>query len=222
MSLASAAPGGEGPDTALAQFILALRSRGFIDKVLLNAFERTPRAPFMAPSFAPMLYEPVALPLPCGQEAPDALQIARVLRAFELEGGHDVLEIGTGSGFLTGLMARVAKRVVTVERYASLHRAAAAVLPKVGVRNVILHHGDGLDGLDEAIFFDRIVLSGLIERPPPALTAHLKGEGILFYPGENAGRVTLMRWTKAAGVEPVLPPLPLHAVPLRRGIPEIL
>lgn len=209
-------------DTALAQFIVALRSRGMTDRRVLNAFEQTPRTIFLPHLPAAVMYEPVSLPLPCGQEAPDAFTLARMLRALDPEPTHVALEIGTGSGFFTGLLARTMRRVTTIERFFSLHERAAAALPKAGIRNVILQHGDGLAVPEDAQLYDRIVLTGAVAVVPPALFARLSPGGMLIAPIlDETGAARVQRFTEA-GAEGLVPPLPCRVPALQAGVARAL
>lgn len=213
---------GEGADTALARFILALRSRGVMDRRLLDACERSPRGRFLPAAPVAMLYEPVTLPLPFGEEATDPFTLARIVRALDLSPGYNVLEIGTGSGFLTAILARMVRSVVTVERIEHLHRGAATALTACGVRNVVLHHGDGLAFDSGTSRFDRIILNGSVAEVPPGLIDALSPEGMLLAPvnGEGGARMTLFRPEMAPEQPDSLPAWRLGS--LKTGVPLVI
>ena len=124
------------PDMALAQFILTLRASGVRDKDLLVAFEKTTRGIFMPRSNQSLLYAPYALPIDCGAEATPPQVVAMVLGALNLKPGMRVLDIGTGSGYQAAVLARFGCQVVTLERFHTLHLAAARAMPAPMLRAV--------------------------------------------------------------------------------------
>lgn len=188
----------EAADTQLARFILALRSRGITHPALLNAVEATPRSAFLPDIRPGLLYEGIALPLPCGEEAAEPFTLIKMLALLDIRTGMRVLEIGTGSGWLTALMARQGAEGRSVERTRTLHARAKAALEKLSLTTITLIHGDGLaeDALGaEARTLDRLILTGAVERLPPSLIARLAPRGMALAPvmvGEGA-RLTLFR-----------------------------
>lgn len=205
----------DGYDTALARFVLHLRSRGMIDASLLNAFERTPRAVFMPDSPSEHLYGAIHLPLPCGEEAIDAGTMARHLVLLDLKPGLRVLEVGTGSGFFTALLARLGCSVVSLERHRTLLAGAKRALSTLGLQHVELHHADGLSRMEQIGGFDRLVLNGAIDSLPNHILERVKEGGLALGARKRSGECRLMVWRKSAGhlVEPFdhgasrLPPL---------------
>lgn len=189
---------GEGADTALARFILSLRSRGIINPRLANAFESVPRALFM-PNVRPgLLYGPVHLPLPCGEEALDAAGLARLLLLLDVEPGHRVAEIGSGSGFVSALLARLGAEVLALERYRTLIAGGERALRQLGVTTVTLRQADGLKrgALDRPV--ERILLHGAVEHAPQHLFEALVpgGQALGFRQRAEGSRLTL--WKKEA------------------------
>lgn len=169
-------------DTALAQFIMALRARGLRSKDLLIAFEKTPRGAFVQNANPKLVYAPHALPLPCGAEATSPLVIAQILGALDLKPGTTVLEIGTGSGFQAAVMANLGCKVTTVERFHTLHASAARVMKRLGVVNVRLDYGDGVDGIESDAPFDRIILNAAVREVPDALVEQIAPGGTIIAP----------------------------------------
>ncbi len=172
-------------DMALAQFILSLRARGVRDKALLIAFEKTDRTVFLPRLLPTLLYEPHALPLPCGAEATAPQVIGEILGALDLKPGMRVLEIGTGSGYQAAVLARFGCEVVTLERFATLHLAAARALKRTGIVNVRLEHGDGLAGFADAGPYDRILVNGAVREVPDALIEQLVPGGTIVVPVQH-------------------------------------
>ncbi|MGL5735446.1 MAG: protein-L-isoaspartate O-methyltransferase family protein, partial [Beijerinckiaceae bacterium] len=124
--------------------IMRLRDAGYRDTALLRAFELVSRATFAPRRCADLAMRDMALPLPCGQIMTAPLTVARMLAALQVMPHHRVLEIGTGSGYVTALLARMAQEVVTVERYHALQQEAAAKLMGQGIVNIQCLLTDGL------------------------------------------------------------------------------
>lgn len=202
-----AAGGGEtiSPDTALARFILELRSKGLTDPTLLNAFERVPRAAFLPDAPAHLLYAPVALPLACGEEATDPITLARHLLLLDPKPGMRIIEIGTGSGFLAAILARLGAEVVTIERYRTLLKRAERVWRDLGAGMIRPVHGDGLKRLDVTAGFGRIIVNGAIEEVPGPLLESLAPGGVMLAHRQRGSETRLLVWRKdlAGHAEPV-------------------
>ena len=155
-----------------AAFVLALRERGVRDTAILRAMERVPRERFAPARFREHARRDIALPLPCGQTMTAPTQIAAMLGLLDVAPGLRVLEIGTGSGYVTGLLAELAgSRVRSLERSATLARAAGTALAS-GAAPVEI-----ADGLDAAVIegetYERILVNGVV----PDLPRHL-GEAL--------------------------------------------
>lgn len=169
-------------DTALAQFILSLRARGVVDRALLIAFETTPRVAFLPRHNPSLMYAPHPLPIDCGAEATAPTVIAQLLGALALKPGMKVLDIGTGSGFQAAVLARFGCQVTTIERFETLHLAAARAMQRQKIVNVRLEHGDGRDGLADGAPYDRIIVNGAMRDVPDALVEQLAPGGTLVAP----------------------------------------
>lgn len=170
-------PGGGSPidpqTVGTAAFVLGLRARGIRHTAVLGAMERVPRDLFAPRRFADLSRSDVALPLPCGQTMTAPGTVATMLVALAPEAGHRVLEIGTGSGYVTALLAKLGCRVQTIERYASLADSAWSRLLLAGASDrVVLEVGDGLEPCLEARF-DRILVNGAVPTLPASLTSLL-------------------------------------------------
>ncbi len=163
-----------------ASFILSLRARGIRDTAVLSAMERVRRDLFAPRRFADLARTDVSLPLPFGQTMTAPSAVATMLVALGPEAGHRVLEIGTGSGYVTALLARIGCRVTTIERYATLAEEAQVRLEVAGVDpGIEMGVGNGL-ALDlGGERFDRILVNGAIPAVPDALTALLAERGRL-------------------------------------------
>lgn len=217
------AEGEGGFDTELARFVLHLRSRGLTDPALLTAFERCPRAQFMPQAPAQHLYAGIHLPLPCGEEAPDAATLARHLLLLKLQPGLRVLEIGTGSGYFTALLARMGCSVVSLERYATLLKGAERALATLGLHHVELRQADGLARLEHLGGFDRLVLNGSVDGLSNHMLERLKEGGLVLGARKRNGETRLIQWTRGAGhVTEQGDCGPSRLPPLREGLPQVL
>ena len=186
------------PDPRLAQLVLGLRSQGVTDARVLHTLERTPRELFVPPLFQDRSWEDSALPIACGQTISQPLIVGLMTQALELEGRHRVLEVGTGSGYQTAVLARLARYVYTVERYRTLLGEAEARLKAVGAQNVITRFGDGGEGWADQAPFDRILVTAAAPDEPRALLDQLKPRGVLVAP-VGRGAVQVLRRYRGDG-----------------------
>ena len=175
-----------------------LVGRGIRDRNVLDAMGRVPRHAFVDPAFLPRAYEDHALPTSDGQTISQPYIVARMLELARLERQHRVLEIGTGSGYQTLLLAEMVDKVFSVERYASLLRAAQRRLAAFGASNVALRHGDGSLGWQEFAPYDRVLVAAAAPRVPDALRAQLGERGLLVIPVGGAQLQHLEVWHRSA------------------------
>ena len=147
---------------AKAAFHLRLRARGVRDLAVLRAFEVVPRAGFVSERHAGLAARDLPLPIACGQTSHEPWRSALAVEALGIEPGHRVLEIGSGSGYVTAILAQLAAEVLGVERWAGLADAAQARLATLGLTGVAVVWGDGLAMPPEAAPFDRILVHGTI------------------------------------------------------------
>jgi protein-L-isoaspartate(D-aspartate) O-methyltransferase len=187
------------PAQATMQFLLSLRERGIANIAVLRAMETLPREQFVPHRHADLAWRDIALPIACGQTMPEPFLVARMVESLNLLGAHRVLEVGTGNGYSTAILARIAKEVVSVERFHSLAVAAATRLAGLGLTNAQVLHGDGLNLGEEIGLFDRIVLHGSIKELPPALLSRLTEGGVIIYARQGDDGTSLMRLVHEAG-----------------------
>ena len=164
-------------------FILSLRARRIRDTAVLRAMELVPREIFAPRRFADLARRDVALPLPCGQTMTAPGTVATMLVALGIEEGQRVLEIGTGSGYVTALLARLGAEVHSVERFATLAESATERLKLAQARGARIEVGDGLAPRPRERF-ERILLNGACLAVPEALT------GLLALGGRLVGALT--------------------------------
>jgi protein-L-isoaspartate(D-aspartate) O-methyltransferase len=159
-----------------------LRARGIRDERVLAAIEKVPRHLFVADEYRESAYEDHPLPIGDGQTISQPYIVALMLEVLGLEGSETVLEIGTGSGYQTVLLAELARQVYSVERIESLARSAEAILKRLGYRNVSLIVGDGSQGLVQQAPFDAIVVSAAAPQIPQPLLEQLREAGRMVVP----------------------------------------
>src|SRR6202162_4217347 len=134
-----------------------LRARGVCDERVLDAMSRVPRHEFAPERYRDQVYEDHPLPIGEGQTISQPYIVARMLEALAIKPTSKVLEVGTGSGYLTALLAELAAQVVSVERHAALADAAGELIVDLGYTNVRVIVGDGSQGFAEAARYDAII-----------------------------------------------------------------
>lgn len=182
-----------------------LRRRGIKDERVLAAMGRLPRHLFVPERQRGSAYEDRPLPIGEGQTISQPYIVALMTELLELGGGEKVLEIGTGSGYQTALLAELASQVFSIEILPKLSERAKKTLAELGYRNVEIKTGDGFYGWDEKAPFDAILVTAAAPKIPEALWRQLKESGRLVMPlGDPAGREQrLIRAIKKAG-QPVI------------------
>jgi protein-L-isoaspartate(D-aspartate) O-methyltransferase len=179
------------------QFLLALRKRGISDPAVLRAMDEVPREHFVESSFVDHAYADQALPIACGQTISQPYVVAYMSEQLKVEPQHRVLEIGTGSGYQAAILSRLAREVVTVERYRTLADTARSRLATLGYHNVDVRVDDGLAGVPDKAPYDRIIVTAAAETIPEALVAQLADGGAMVLPlGPHAGPQQLVKLTK--------------------------
>ncbi|MDX5392786.1 MAG: protein-L-isoaspartate(D-aspartate) O-methyltransferase [Caulobacteraceae bacterium] len=190
---------GESAETRLARLVLSLRSQGVTDPKVLRALESTPRQLFTPDLFQERAFEDSALPIACGQTISQPFIVGLMTQALKIEPRSRVLEIGTGSGYQTAVLSRLARLVYTVERYRTLMAEAEQRFKALELTNVITRFGDGGLGWPEQAPFDRIMVTAAAPDEPKALLAQLKPSGLLVAP-VGRGPVQILRRYVGDGV----------------------
>lgn len=165
-----------------ARLVEALRVRGIRDLAVLKAFAETPRHLFVPPAVRHRAYEDSALPIGNGQTISQPYMQARYLEALRLTGTERVLEIGTGSGYQTALLAALADTVFSIERVEPLALAAQRALREAGVANASVLLGDGTLGWSAYAPYDAILVAAGGPEVPPPLVEQLAPDGRLLIP----------------------------------------
>ena len=159
-----------------------LRGRGTSDERVLQAMTDIPREWFVGDAQKAHAYDDCALPVDCGQTISQPIIVATMTEALRLRGEEEVLEIGTGSGYQTAILARLAREVFTIEWFERLSQLAQARCDRLGIRNVHFAVGDGTQGWPEARQFDAILVAAGGPHVPHALLDQLRDGGRLVIP----------------------------------------
>jgi len=189
-------------DVGRMEFQLALRRRGISDKAVLRAMDEVPREYFVAAGFAESAYADQALPIACGQTISQPYVVAYMTELLDVEPHHRVLEVGTGSGYQAAVLSRVAREVVSIERYRTLADAARERIKTVGYANLTILVGDGMAGAPDLTPFDRIMVTAAAEEIPKALAKQLAVGGKMVLPvGPRQGPQYIVKLSKQANGE---------------------
>ena len=180
------------------QFLLTLRRRGIGDANVLRAMDEVPREYFVEGQFLDAAYADQALPIACGQTISQPNVVAYMTEQLGVRSDHRVLEIGTGSGYQAAILSRLAREVITIERFRTLAEAARTRLKTLGYRNVEVRVGDGMIGAPDRAPFDRILVTAAAETEPEALIGQLAEQGVMVLPLGPRGRTqNIVRLTKS-------------------------
>lgn len=191
-------PPGEGSVSRM-EFLLKLRRRGIGDADVLRAMDEVPREHFVSAQHADTAYADQALPIACGQTISQPYLVAYMTAALGVKPHHRVLEIGTGTGYQTAVLSRLAREVYSVERFRTLAEAARVRLETLGFSNAHVVVGDGMQGLPAHAPYERIMVTAAAEQVPQALLAQLAEGGVMVLPlGPHDGVQELIRLTKRA------------------------
>jgi len=205
-------------DNQRMRFLLDLRRAGISDQAVLRALEEVPRDRFVPKHLQDRAYADHALPIACGQTISQPYVVAYMTEALELRPHHRVLEIGTGSGYQAAILSRLARQVVTIERYATLANTARERLQALGYRNVEVLAGDGMAGAPDHAPFDRVMVTAAGPAIPQALIDQLVVGGILIAPvGPEDGAQHLTKVTKTETGETRETLIAVRFVPLLPG-----
>jgi len=191
-----------------------LQLRGIHDRHVLEAMARVPRERFVAGESRQQAYADRALAIGCGQTISQPYIVALMTQALELSGREKVLEIGSGSGYQTAILAELAGEVISIERHTDLSAKAGALLTELGYRNVTLACGDGTLGWPAQAPYQRIIVTAAAARWPTALFEQLGEGGILVMPIGGRDYQTLQAIRKVSGTPQTVNLSPCRFVPL--------
>ena len=166
-----------------------LKEKGITDKNILNAIKKVPRELFVNKLSSQLAYENMPLPVECGQTISQPYVVAYMIDCLKLKKTDKVLEIGTGTGYQTAIISHLCQKIYTIEIFDKLFHQAKININKLKIRNVIHKHDNGINGWEEKILFDAIIISAASEEISSKMLKNLKNYGKLIfpkkYPSEN-------------------------------------
>ena len=175
------------------QLAAVLEKKGITDKNVLEAIKKVPRHLFLNSGFEDYAYQDKAFPIGAGQTISQPYTVAFQSQLLQVEKGHHVLEIGTGSGYQTAILYAMGAKVYSIERQNELFKATSLLLPKLGIRPKHLSFGDGYKGLPNFAPFDSIIVTAGAPIIPKPLMAQLKIGGRLVIPvGDDSQIMTML------------------------------
>jgi protein-L-isoaspartate(D-aspartate) O-methyltransferase len=211
-------PSQDDENVGRMEFLLTLRRRGIADQAVLRAMDEVPRGRFVESQFAAGAYADQALPIACGQTISQPYVVAYMTEQLGLRPHHRVLEIGTGSGYQAAVLSRLAREVVTVERYRTLAESAHERLAALGYNNVEVVVGDGFAGAPARAPYDRIIVTAAAETVPQTLLDQLTEGGLMLLPlGPHDGTQQIVKLTKTETCVTQENLIPVRFVPLLPG-----
>lgn len=189
--------------------------QGVRDERLLSAIAETPRAAFVPPERVAEAYRDEPIPLPHDQVTTQPSLVAQMVEALGLTGSEKVLEVGTGYGWQTALLARLADTVWSIELWPDMVEAARSNLKRAGIANAQTVAGDGTIGLPDQAPFDAIIVTAAFPNVPPPLADQLGAGGRLVQPIGPGGREDVILFEKRPdGLVKVRTVVPARFVPL--------
>ena len=203
--------------SARIQTLLAqLRSQGIKDELVLEAIACVPREKFIDEALEHKAWENVALPIGSGQTISQPYMVARMTELLALTPGSRVLEIGTGSGYQTAILAHLVHHVCSVERIKGLQWQARRRLKQLDLHNISTRHGDGWQGWQARAPFDAIIVTAAPAEIPAALLSQLDDGGVMVLPVGDEQQV-LKRVRRHGGDYVIDTVEPVRFVPLVKG-----
>jgi protein-L-isoaspartate(D-aspartate) O-methyltransferase len=178
------------------RLVQELKDLGIKDIKVLNAIERIPRHFYIETTFGDDAYENKPFPIGRGQTISNPYTVAYQTELLEIKEGDKVLEIGTGSGYQSAVLAELKAEVYTIERHQPLSKKAKKILDSFGYNNVHTFYGDGFKGLPEYAPFDKIIITAAAPEIPKELLKQLKVNGLIVIPFGNGDTQQMIRITR--------------------------
>ena len=205
-----------------ALLILKLRKIGVSNPEILDCIESIDRSRFVSESFLSRCLEDIALPIDCGQTISQPSLVAFMTQHFEIPQRSKVLEIGTGSGYQTAILARLASRVYSIERYKELVDLAKTRLENLNISNVIILLQDGFFGYAPQAPFDRIIITAAVEEIPNLVVSQLKVGGVMIAPvGLPNQKQTLLKVIKTEKGLDIKELMSVRFVQMKEGLEKV-
>ncbi len=205
-----------------ALLMLKLRQMGVSNPAILDCVETIDRGLFVSNSFLNRCLEDIALPIDCGQTISQPSLVAFMTHQLEIPKRSKVLEIGTGSGYQTAILAKLSSRVYSIERYKKLVELAKKRLENLNISNVIILLQDGFFGYSHQAPFDRIILTAAVEEVPRLVLSQLKVGGIMIVPvglpNQKQSLLKIVKTEKGLDIEELMS---VRFVQMKEGLVKI-
>ncbi len=202
-------------EEGVRELLAGLERKGIADPRVLDAIRHTPRELFISEAARKgQAYKDEALPIECEQTISQPFIVAYMTERLHVMSDDDVLEIGTGSGYQAAILARLARRVYTIECHLALHRMAVERFAKLGLNSITAIRGDGTKGWPEQRQFDRIIVTAGTRTVPKALLHQLAPCGFMVIPLGSRGHQRITLITRCDDEEEYQRLLPVRFVPL--------
>ena len=207
---------------SMALLMLKLRQNGVSNPEVLNSIETIDRSCFVSKSFLNRSLEDIALPIECGQTISQPSLVAFMTQQLEIPNRSKVLEIGTGSGYQTAILARLSSRVYSIERYKTLVEIAKNRLANLNISNVIILLQDGFFGYSPQAPFDRIILTAAVEEIPILVINQLRVGGIMIVPvGMSNQKQSLLKVVKTEKGLDIKELMSVRFVQMKEGLVKV-
>ena len=182
------------------RLILELREAGISDTKILSAIEKIPREKFIPENFRNQAYDNLALPIGDNQTISQPFVVAKMTQLLEIHQNHKILEIGTGSGYQSAILSKLARRVYTIERIKNLLIKAEKVFEDLKISNIVSKYADGNLGWKEQIPFDRIIITAATNQISNEISSQIHEGGIIVSPMVNNNKQIIMKYKKINNV----------------------
>ena len=205
-----------------ALLMLKVRQIGVSSPEILKSIEKIDRSSFVSKSFLDRSMEDIPLPIECGQTISQPSLVAFMTQQLEIPYRGKVLEIGTGSGYQTAILARLSSRVYSIERHKKLVDIAKVRLANLNISNVIILLQDGFFGYPPQAPFDRIIITAAVEEIPSLVISQLKVGGIMIVPvGLSNQKQSLLKVVKTEKALDIKELMSVRFVPMTEGLVKI-
>ena len=187
-------------DVKKIRLILELRESGITDAKILSAIEKIPREKFIPENFRNQAYDNLALPIGDNQTISQPFVVAKMTQLLELESKHKVLEVGTGSGYQSAVLSKLARRVYTIERIKNLSIKAENIFKELKISNIVTKYADGNLGWKEQIPFDRIIITAAKSNISKEISSQIDEGGIIVSPINSKNKQIIIKYKKINNV----------------------
>ena len=183
-------------DVKKIRLILELRKAGISDSRILSSIEKIPREKFIPENFRNQAYDNLALPIGDNQTISQPFIVAKMTQLLDVQPTHKVLEIGTGSGYQSAILSKLARRVYTIERIKNLLLKAEKIFKELKISNIVAKYADGNLGWKEQLPFDRIIITAATPIISKEIESQIHDGGIIVSPMIQNNKQVIIKYKK--------------------------